>query len=94
MIVNLNVMCKVELNDFGKVIWLSQIDDLSEEVKQNNPEIVESIKNKIDAHGCIELELWGIMNVFGRYISPVKSPFVSTTIELHKNPDFESWKLK
>lgn len=88
MIVNLNVMCKVKLNELGKVIWLSQIDSLPEDVKQNQPEVVEQIRSKIDADGYIELELWGIMNVFGQYISPVQSPFEINTLELHKNPNF------
>ena len=87
MIVNLNTMCKVKLNELGKVIWMSQIDSLPEEMK-NNPEVVSNIKNKIDEDNCVELELWGIMNLFGPYISPVKSPFVSTTIEINKNPNF------
>lgn len=89
MVVNLNVMCKVQLNELGKVIWLSQIDELPEEVKQNKPEIVDAIKNKIDADGCVELELWGIMNVFGPYMSQTRMPFAKATIELHKNPNFK-----
>lgn len=90
MIVNLNTMCKVKLNELGKVIWLSQIDSLPEDVK-NNPEVVTNIKNRIDKEGCVELELWGVMNLFGPYLSPVKSPFVSTTIEINKNPNFGNY---
>lgn len=88
MIVNLNVMCKVRLNELGKVIWLSQIDSLPEEVKQNQPEVVEQIRSKIDTDGYIELELWGIMNVFGQYVSPVQSPFESPVLDIYKNPNF------
>lgn len=91
MIVNLNVLCKVALNDFGKVIWLSQIDSLPEEMKQNNPEIVTAIKNQIDSEDCVEAELWAIMNVFGPYLNPANSPFRSTTIQLDKNPNFGNY---
>ena len=87
MIVNLNTLCKVQLNDLGKVIWLSQIDNLPDEMK-SNPEIIANIQNKIDSDDCIEMELWGIMNVFGQYLSPVKSPFTRMTIEINKNPNF------
>ena len=88
MVVNLNVMCKVQLNELGKVIWLSQIDELPEEVRHNKPEIIDAIKNKIDSDDCVELELWGIMNVFGPYMSQARMPFARTTIELNKNPNF------
>ena len=88
MIVNLNCLCKVQLNDLGKIIWLSQIDQLDEETRKANPQIEADIRNKIDEYDCLELELWGIMNVFGRYITPSSSPFRICTIELNKNPDF------
>ena len=39
MVVNLNVLCKVQLNEIGKQIWLSQIDSLPEEVRTAHPEI-------------------------------------------------------
>ena len=90
MIVNLNTLCKVKLNELGKVIWLSQIDNLSEEVKNNKPEIAEAIRNKIDDEDCVELELWGIMNIFGPYMAPVNSPFARSTIDINKNPNFKS----
>lgn len=91
MVVNLNVLCKVRLNDYGKQIWLAQINQLPEEVLQSQPEIADSIRNQIDENGCLELELWAIMNVFGPYISPVKSPFRVTTLELNKNPNFGNY---
>lgn len=90
MIVNLNTMCKVRLNDLGKVIWMSQIDSLPDDAK-NDLQIIETIKSKIDSDGCVELELWGIMNLFGQYLSPVKSPFDTMTIELNKNPNFGNY---
>ena len=52
MIVNLNVMCKVKLSELGKMIWLSQIDQLPEETK-SDPMMIANIKNKIDADDCI-----------------------------------------
>lgn len=88
MIVNLNTLCKVQLNEFGKVIWLSQIDSIPEEIKTNKPEVVQAIKDKIDVDNCVELELWGIMSIFGPYMSPVNSPFTIQTIEIKKNPNF------
>ena len=88
MVVNLDVMCKVQLNELGKVIWLSQIDSLPPEVQEKHPEVVSAIKNSIDEHGCLELELWKVMNIFGRYISQVDCPFKVNTLELNKNPNF------
>ncbi len=88
MIVNLNTLCKVKLNDFGKVIWLSQIDSLPEDVKTTQPELVNTIKNMIDENNCVETELWNIMHIFGPYLSPVSMPFSIGTIELNKNPNF------
>lgn len=88
MVVNLNVLCKVQLNEIGKQIWLSQIDSLPQEVRTAHPEIETTIKSQIDENDCVECELWGIMNVFGPYISPQASPLRSTTIELNKNPNF------
>lgn len=88
MVVNLNVLCKVQLNKIGKQIWLSQIDSLPEEIRTDYPEIEATIKSQIDENDCVECELWGIMNVFGPYISPESSPFKVFTIELKKNPNF------
>lgn len=88
MVVNLNVLCKVQLNEIGKQIWLSQIDSLPEEVRTAHPELEATIKSQIDENDCVECELWGIMNVFGPYISPAASPFTRMTIELNKNPNF------
>lgn len=91
MIVNLNAMCKVQLNEVGKQIWLSQLEALPEEVLKSHPEIIQTIRNQIDENDCVEAELWAIMNVFGQYISPQASPFRSTTIELNKNPNFGNY---
>lgn len=88
MIVNLNVMCKVQLNEEGKQIWLSQINGIPDEVKRSHPEIAQSIRNKIDVDGCLELTLWEIMNMFGPYISQTSIPFAQYSIQLHKNPHF------
>ena len=88
MIVNLNVMCKVRLNDFGKVIWLSQVDSLPEDIKNTRPDIVAAIKNAIKEDNTLETELWSIMNIFGPYINPKSMPFDTATIELNRNPKF------
>lgn len=92
MIVNLNALCKVQLNDLGKQIWLSQIDALPDEIKKTRPDIIAGIKGKIDGDSCIELELWAIMSCFGPYISQTTLPFTSTTIQLDKNPNFNPVK--
>lgn len=84
-------MCKVQLNEVGKMIWLSQVDDLPKEVLEAHPEIAQTIRNQIDENDCLEAELWAIMNVFGQYISPQTSPFRTTTIELNKNPNFGNY---
>ena len=88
MIVNLNTICKVKLNELGKVIWISQIDQIPEDIKKTRPDLLEHIKNQIDSEGILEAELWTIMNIFGQYVSPSSMPFSTATIELDKNPRF------
>lgn len=90
MIVNLNCLCKVQLNDFGKHIWLQQIEELPEELRKEHPEIVEAITAQIKPDDTITLELWSIMNVFGPYMSQLRHPFKVTTVELLKNPIFNN----
>ena len=85
MIVNLNTVCKVQLNDIGKIIWLSQLDAIPEDTL-NRDQIIAHIENSIDEDNCVSADLWMIMNVFGQYISPTSMPFTRTTIELNKNP--------
>lgn len=87
MIVNLNVKCKVKLNELGKVIWLSQIDSLPDDLKQDE-ELICRIKNQIDADGNIEMELWAIMSIFGPYINQHQSPFQTNVLNLEKSPKF------
>lgn len=88
MIVNLNCLCKVQLNDLGKKIWLSQIENIPEEVLQAHPEIPEALKKRIQLDDTLECGLWELMAIFGPYISMVSIPFRTQTIELKKNPDF------
>lgn len=88
MIVNLNCLCKVQLNDFGKQIWLNQIEELPEELRKEHPEIVEAITAQIKPDDTITLELWSVMNVFGPYMSQLHNPFKGTSVELLKNPIF------
>lgn len=88
MIVNLNVMCKVQLNEAGKQIWLSQTNGIPEEMLQAHPELPDTLSKMIDENNCLEAELWTIMNVFGPYISQIGIPFTKSTIELNKNPNF------
>ena len=88
MIVNLNVLCKVKLNELGKVIWLSQVDSLPEDIKNNRPDIIAAIQNAIKDDNTVETELWTIMNIFGPYMNPASMPFETATLELNKNPKF------
>ena len=88
MIANLSTLCKVQLNEFGKEIWMSQINELPDEVLKAQPEIIDAVRSRIDKDGCVELELWGIMNLFGPHLGPTTCPFVSNVIELQKNPNF------
>lgn len=88
MIVNLNTMCKVKLNDLGKVIWVSQIDTLPENIVKERPDIVTAIKQAIKEDNTVETELWNIMRVFGPFLSEASMPFEFTTIEINKNPNF------
>lgn len=88
MIINLNATSKVKLSEFGKVIWMSQIDSLPEDVKNNHPEIIQAIKNQIQPDGTLETELWNIMYLFGRYISPENHPFMTHTVEINRQPNF------
>ena len=87
MVFNLNALCKVQLNDFGKKVWKSQIEWMEEDVKKNNPLIVEEIRNKVDENGFIEIELWKFMYLFGSYMTPLKTPFETTTIQLRPKPE-------
>lgn len=91
MIVNLNVMCKVRLNEFGKVIWLSQVDSLPEDIKSSRPDIIAAIKDAIKEDNTVETELWSIMNIFGPYMTPTSMPFDAATIELNKNINFGNY---
>lgn len=88
MIINLNTPTKVKLSEFGKVIWMSQIDSLPNNMKENQPELVQAIKNAVAADGTLELELWDIMRIFGQYISPANHPFATHTIEINRQPKF------
>lgn len=88
MIVNLNCNCKVQLNELGKQIWLSQLEGLPEELLQAHPDLPEAIKKKIQDDDSLECALWEIMAIFGPYISMDYIPFKTQTIELSKNPDF------
>lgn len=85
MIVNLNVKCKVILNDLGKQAWLSQFHSLPDELKEDHPEILDLLTSAIGKDNGVEATLWEIMALFGPYISMTNSPFESTTIELHRN---------
>ena len=88
MIVNLNCLCKVQLNEAGKQIWMSQTNGIPEELLQAHPELPDTLSKMIDENNCLEAELWTIMNVFGPYISQIGIPFTRSTIELNKNPNF------
>ena len=94
MIVNIHTLCKVQLNEMGKQIWLHQIEEIPEDVRNQHPEVVKHIKDAIDENNCVQMELWMIMNLFGKYITDVKSPFASTTIEINKNPNFGNFFKK
>ena len=89
MIINLNTKVKVQLNELGKKIWLHQIEELPPELIEAHPDIVSAIKNQIDDHNCVEMELWALMNLFGPYMNMQQVPFTSTTIEVKKNPNFK-----
>lgn len=88
MIVNLNVKCKVTLNELGKQVWLSQFHSLPDEFKAAHPEILTTLEKAIDENGRVETTLWETMMLFGPYLSMTQSPFDSPTVELNKNPDF------
>ena len=85
MIVNLNVECKVKLNDLGKQVWLHQFNGLPEDMKNSHPEILTALQSAINPDDTIKTTLWEIMSVFGPYLTMTSNPFSSTTIELIKN---------
>jgi hypothetical protein len=88
MIVNLNVKCKVTLNELGKQAWLSQFHNLPDDFKEAHPEILTTLEGAIDKNNDVEAALWEIMAIFGPYFSMTQSPFDRPSIELNKNPDF------
>lgn len=90
MIVNLNVKCKVILNELGKKVWLNRFHYLSDEFKEAHPEILDALESAIGKDDSVEAPLWEIMSVFGPYLSMTSNPFNSTTIELQKALNFMS----
>lgn len=88
MIVNLHTNCKVQLNDYGKQIWNIYVENIPEEIKQSQPQAVESLRAMLDENDCIEAELLVIMSIFGRYMTQELIPFTVPTMTLSINPNF------
>lgn len=91
MVVNLNVLCKVHLNETGKQMYNNLINQLPEELFQHNPNLFSILNQRISPEGYFEGPLWEVMSIFGSYLSQTTSPFTSTCIELQKNPDFGNY---
>ena len=88
MIVNLNILCKLQLNDYGKQVWLSQFECLPDDIKQSRPDILETLKSAIDDNGVVQTTLWEAMAIFGPFITMTNSPFASPTVQLMRNINF------
>ena len=91
MIVNLNCNCKVILNDKGRTVWRSVIEQLPEQLVASHPDIVKSLEKRVSSEGVFEAPLWEIMQIFGPFISQVETPFHINTLELNHNPNFGNY---
>ena len=88
MIVNLNTMCTVQLNDFGKQIWEQYIEAVLPQDANQAESIRMTLKQKVNEQGELTLELWAIMNIFGSVLSQTSMPFAKMTVTLSVNPMF------
>jgi len=91
MIVNLEVLCRVKLNEAGKQIWNAYLSKLPENFKEEHPQVYTELKNRVDADGYFESALWEVMQLFGPFISQHGTPFEVNTLDLDKNPNFGNY---
>ena len=67
--INLNETVKFKLTDYGKDIYYHQFDDLNKRIIQNGGKPIEPHFPKEDENGYCEMQLWGLMELYGNYMS-------------------------
>ena len=68
MTINLNEFVKVKLNNYGKVIYCHQHDELNEFIKSKGCKPLEPLLPKVDEDGYTEFQLWELMKLYGPHI--------------------------
>ena len=67
--INLNETVKVKLTDYGKDVYYHQFDDLNKRIIKNGGKPIEPHFPKEDENGYCEMQLWGLMDLYGNYMS-------------------------
>ena len=67
--INLNETVKVKLTDYGKDVYYHQFDDLNKRIIKNGGKPIEPHFPKEDENGYCEMQLWGLMELYGNYMS-------------------------
>lgn len=67
--INLNETVKVKLTDYGKDVYYHQFDDLNKRIIKNGGKPIEPHFPKEDENGYCEMQLWGLMELYGNYMA-------------------------
>ena len=67
--INLNETVKVKLTDYGKDVYYHQFDDLNKRIIKNGGKPIEPHFPKEDENGYCEMQLWGLMDLYGNYMA-------------------------
>ena len=67
--INLNETVKVKLTDYGKDVYYHRFDDLNKRIIKNGGKPIEPHFPKEDENGYCEMQLWGLMDLYGNYMS-------------------------
>ena len=67
--INLNETVKFKLTDYGKDVYYHQFDDLNKRIIKNGGKPIEPHFPKEDENGYCEMQLWGLMELYGNYMS-------------------------
>lgn len=76
---NINDYVKVKLTEKGKRIYYHQFDDMNEVIQQINGNLIKPPELSYDDDGYVELQMWHLMEIFGRYLyNECDIPFETT----------------
>lgn len=65
---NINDYVKVKLTEKGQYIYYHQFDDMNEVIQQIDGSLISPPELKYDDDGYVELQMWHLMEIFGRYL--------------------------